>query len=507
MMKEKKVNLLVFFLGIAIIFGFLILSGTLFSGYHFVDDHEVVRMEYSFKEQHQPLTTIMHNYIQNDLSWRFRPFYWVERSILSYVFGSNMILWNIYTGIKGVLAFFLLYLAARNFKCNLVCSLLFVGVTMLGQQIVPFYRSANQENTGLLLCAMALWLIARQYNKSSYKNFFQNFCFCIVVILCGLTKESFTFCIPAFVGAKYWLDYYYMQKLQPKKTNWLDCLKKNWWVYFVTAITFLTDIYWIAFRVGTDKVSYAGYHSELGKRKYIQFMLENLFDYLEVYTYLALAVVLAVLMAYDYNKKTDRSVIRKYAGLILINLYVMGTQIFIHAHSRIWERYLIPYIVSYAILIAILGYRFFENSVVHRRIYTSLLIILILLQLPLGWEKAVSWTHEGDKIARFLNCITENSDVNSKIICSFVDEECNLAIESKLEAEGYVNIISYRTGLDQFVNLVSLHSASSDEITFETAELVVCYDWYLTDAMVLMGVDQEQCEIYDFDGLDVLVRK
>lgn len=505
--KEKKEYLLVFLLGIAIIFGFLILSGTLFSGYHFVDDHEVVRMEYNFKVRHQPLTAIMYQNIQNDLNYRFRPFYWVERSIVSYVFGSDMILWNIYTGIKGVLAFFLLYLTARSLKCNLICSLLFVGVTMLGQQIVPFYRSANQENTGLLLCAIVMWLIARQYNKAAYKSFSANFCFCIAVILCGLTKESFTLCIPAFAGAKYWLDYCHMQELQPRKNNWLHCLKKNWWVYFVTAITFLTDMYLIVFRVGTDKISYAGFHRELGEKIYIQFMLENLFDYLEGYTYLALAVALAVLMTYDYTKKPDRNVIRKYAGILFINLYVIGAQILTHAQSRIWERYLIPYMVSYAIIIVILGYRYFQISVIQKKIYTILLLLLILCQLPVGWRKAVAWTFDGNRIVQFLDRIIEESDVDSKIICSFSDEEYNLAIESRMETNGYFNIISYRIEMEQLVDLVNLHSASTDGITFETAEMVVCYNRYLSDAMVLMGVEQEQSEIYDCDGYAIIIRK
>jgi hypothetical protein len=178
-------------LGIFIIFGILVAAGTLTSGYHFADDHEVARMEYYLEVSHQSVWNVMSQNIIGDMWRRFRPFYWVERTICAAIFGCNMLYWNIYTGIKGVLAFLFLYLIARNLENNPLCSILFSGIIIIGQQFTPFYRSANQENTGLLVCAFTLWIISRQYRKGVFNGIFDNVLICAGAIIAGLIKESF----------------------------------------------------------------------------------------------------------------------------------------------------------------------------------------------------------------------------------------------------------------------------------------------------------------------------
>lgn len=60
--------------GFVLIVGILYKSGAVKSGYHFTDDHEVVRMEMAFEAGANPGEQ-MDAWIQNDLRWRFRPFY------------------------------------------------------------------------------------------------------------------------------------------------------------------------------------------------------------------------------------------------------------------------------------------------------------------------------------------------------------------------------------------------------------------------------------------------
>lgn len=76
-------------LGVVIIVGILFIAQTIWSGYHFLDDHELIRIEQS-ASQGQPLIMTMNRWICNDLWWRFRPFYWVERVTAGYLFGSNL---------------------------------------------------------------------------------------------------------------------------------------------------------------------------------------------------------------------------------------------------------------------------------------------------------------------------------------------------------------------------------------------------------------------------------
>lgn len=70
---------------IAILFGVIIVAGilcvarTIWSGYHFLDDHELLRMEQSLT-QGMSLHDLLRAWIKNDMSWRFRPLYWMEES-------------------------------------------------------------------------------------------------------------------------------------------------------------------------------------------------------------------------------------------------------------------------------------------------------------------------------------------------------------------------------------------------------------------------------------------
>lgn len=115
------------------------------------------------------LTTVK-AWILNDLRVRYRPLYWTERVTVGYLFGSNLTAWNIWTAVKGVFAFALLYLTARFLKNTRLISFVFPMIIMLGAQFTPWYRSANQESTGLLLCSAILCLITAQYNHRKFTS-------------------------------------------------------------------------------------------------------------------------------------------------------------------------------------------------------------------------------------------------------------------------------------------------------------------------------------------------
>ena len=140
------------FFGLLMVAGTLIQAETITSGYHFLDDHELLRIEYSLEMDKVPLGELVLAWMKNDLWWRFRPLYWVERVVGTAIMGSDMFYWNCYKAVMGVLTFHLLYMAARYLKAKWYTGVLFAGIIMMGAQFTPWYRSANQENTGLFLC-------------------------------------------------------------------------------------------------------------------------------------------------------------------------------------------------------------------------------------------------------------------------------------------------------------------------------------------------------------------
>lgn len=102
--RETKVTwldvILALLAGTVIVAGILCIAQTIWSGYHFLDDHELFRIEQS-ANQGQPLLTTVKAWILNDLRVRYRPLYWTERVTVGYLFGSNLTAWNIWTAVKG----------------------------------------------------------------------------------------------------------------------------------------------------------------------------------------------------------------------------------------------------------------------------------------------------------------------------------------------------------------------------------------------------------------------
>lgn len=424
-MKNGKIRhieqLSVLGISMILIFGLLIFTGTLTSGYHFVDDHEVVLMEFNMRSAGRSLWQVMKSFAVRDL----------------------------------------LHFSARNLKCGSICSFLFAAVIMFGQQFTPFFRSANQENTGLLLCGIILWLITRQYKLQNFR--LSNVWLCICIIICGLTKESFTLCMPAFMALKYWMEYCSMPV---QKSRWISCLKKNAAVYLVVTAAFLCDLYFIMFKVGVDNVSYAGFHAGTTLKQYMTAIYENLFQYTKAYTYVGLIVLVIIIMAHDWNRKTDKNVIIKYSGYLIIGFYVMGVQLISYAQSRIWERYLIPYIIGYAFLVVILG-----------------------------------------AINSFLDALREHTNPDSHIVRAFADEELNISVETYMEAKGYSGLLSYRFAEESVVDLVEISENNWENAALENADLVVCYDYSIPIVTELMGISEtERYEVYDFSGYDIIAR-
>ena len=474
--KEWIEVLAVFALGFVLMFGILIKSGTLKSGYHFTDDHELIRIEYTLEHSDQSVPSLMNAMINNDFHSRFRPFYWVERVGCIAIFGSDLYPWNIYTGIKGILAFALLVLTARKLKFGRIISLLFASIIMFGPQFTPWYRSANQENTGLLLCALVLWLISMQYHKGKYDGKIWNAAIVLSIILCGLVKESFTLCMPAFIAFKFWLEY-----TETPGDKFLRCLRKNWAVYASVGAAFLLDVAWIMFRVGVDNVSYAGFQEGTKLSEYFDGIWYSLTVFLKQYSQAGI-VLLVLLMIGCFS--IEKSMRKKYAGYALIGCYVMGIQLVAHAKSLMWERYLIPFIVGYAMVFILLGYKIVEKNL--GIIYVGILVVLLATEVPVAFEKAQGYAYTGQMVSSFLKFVQVYTEEDDVIIGAFADGELNLATACWLEVNGRTGEYEYSWTDGSLRDTVQIVSGGG-ETTWDQADAALCYSYQEEQIKGLMG--------------------
>ena len=497
---------------IAILFGTIIVAGilcvarTIWSGYHFLDDHELIRMEQSFS-QGMSLHDLLRAWIKNDMNQRFRPLYWIERVTGSYLMGSNLMLWNIWTAVKGILAFALLYLSARYVKAGRTVSLIFPMVIMLGTQFTPWYRSANQESTGLLLCAAVLCLIAAQYAHGRYTSPVYNIPIVILVILSGLAKESFTLFMPVFPMLKLWLEYWdgcdETWLGTRRKGRLLRLVKENLAVYLCILGAFVINVYMILFCVGVDQVSYAGFHQDTGLNQYLHGISDSLFVNMKWNTVIAGLLIFMMLLCYQLVEKCN---IWRYVSLCIILLCAMGIQLVAHAKSEMWGRYLFPYIIAYALLFVLLGNHIFRKDRFRNSIYQAVLLALLILTVPGAVREARDYAKDGEWIREYFQCILDNAGETDRIVGAFGDEELDLATECWLEVHDRPQVYSNVNG--EWKNIVQLTDALTGECSWEDVKVVTCYSYAQVYVLSLMdGVTEEDFDSYTFGNYMVMVRK
>lgn len=493
----------VLLLGCLVVYGILYKTGTINSGYHFLDDHELIRMEVSFEQQSVSLLQSIKNWMVGDFHWRFRPLYWIERVTGAYFWGSELLYWNYYTAIKGIFTFYCLYFTARYLKYDRIISLIMPCVVMLGSQFTPWYRSANQENTGLLLCAFTLCMIAAQAYRKKYQSWCYNIPIMIGAFLCGLVKESFTLFMPAFIALKFWLEYWDEDYAESGKKRFIKCLKNNVLTYTVIMVSMLVNVCMIAFYVGVDKVSYAGFQEGTSLAAYLSGIKNSLMMYTIWYTMTAVAIIILAVMCYKSIGKND---IKKYWGLLCIGGFVMATQLVAHAKSGMWERYIIPYILGYVFVFVLLAYRIFEKDKVHKTIFIGVMLFLIYQHAPVAYKGAQDYAYTGKMVNQLLTCIRDNTAEADSIICAFADEELNIATECWLETNDRTQV--YTWSGDEFKNLVQIMGTAPTEYSASNANAIVCYDWQIEEMLQWMAFEsEEQYAVHRFGAYAVVIRE
>lgn len=489
-------HIIILMLGILAVFGTLYRTGTVTSGFHMLDDHELIRFNLVFTESNASLGDTVRSAVVNDFGGgRYRPLYWVERVTGSKLFGDELTLWNYYTAIKGVLTFYFLYYTARYLKYNRIISLLFVGIIIFGRQFTPWFRSANQESTGLLLCAFTLFFIARQYYYEKYNSLSYNFFILAGALLCGLIKESFTLFMPVFAALKFWLEYC-------QKGKFVQCLKENAVVYAVIVLSTLFNVGMILFYVGLDRVVYAGFHEETSLAEYWSGIVYSLKFNLGSYTIAGGVLLFAVAMYFFEIPKERR---KEYLGFTAIGAYVMATQLVAHAKSLMWERYIIPWIVGYAFLFVLSGYRIFEKSRWRQYLYIAVLAILFMTEAPKAYRMSEDYAYTGQMLRLYFQNILDNTEADSRIVCAFRDGEISLATECWLEVHERTQVYSYDTVTGEFVNKVQLKGTVPESYSWEQARVVVCYSDQVEEIISLLGLTEEsQYSVSEYIGYSVI---
>lgn len=89
-MGKKREAVCVWLFFAVLVFGVVAFTGTLTSGFHLVDDWEFAKYQNWMQLEGQSLWDCLRQAVGYDLTMRFRPLYYINRVLMTAVFGINL---------------------------------------------------------------------------------------------------------------------------------------------------------------------------------------------------------------------------------------------------------------------------------------------------------------------------------------------------------------------------------------------------------------------------------
>jgi hypothetical protein len=434
--KDYSVSVMLIFI-VILVFWLLILitSGSLFSGYHFTDDHEIVAMNYDLKIDKINIIELFIQWIKRDLiSGRLRPFYYIHRIIETRVFGLNFTLWSIYTGLLGVFTTFFLFLFGKLINFSTQEALLFSFLTTLGTQSAIWWQLGPAETIGSFLLSVTL-VLAVLSEKENHKLLYE-ILLIVLVLMMSLSKESFILIIPAIAFIKIWMSHHF------QTISWQQAIVQNFLSIALLGSILLSEIIFLIFFLGlTPDIGYAGIDKFSISR--IISAAKELHEAGD--GWILLASLLAILVLSMRN--SFPAILRTLKSLCLyLSLFflVAFPQIVLYAKSGISHRYILPGIIGYSFLLIAL------YSLLNRkyRLVTKLILVLILISLglkfTLAWEAAHSFALEGKSTNALLETIEKNTTGNDPIL---IVTNPTIYYEWSFSIKKYLGYVSQRNNL------------------------------------------------------------
>lgn len=433
---NHKIFLSVLFFSIAI-FSFLYITGTLTSGYHFIDDHGMISIKNNLKET--SFFEAVFNYTKKDLLIRFRPFYYFYYISVVEIFSLNFLAMSVFTGILAVSSFLFFYFGARKLKYGILESLIFVLLTFIGSQLAVWWRLGTNETIGMFFLGLAFLFMAKCTKKENYN--LNNVIFIIFLIIASLCKESFVITIPAFIVFKIW------NEKNVSGITFKESIKNNYLLIIPLVVMFI-ELAIIKFVVGTNKIGYAGVTSTAAEFwlgiKNILFNKISLLSWLSLIGGL-LGLYLISFIFQKENKKTDISQsINLLAAYFCFSVLLVLPNIFMHAKSGMMERYLLPTTLGLAFLaISILKstkHLFFKG------VKFVIIIAFIYNSFEIAKTNAVVFASEGERANYLFKSVRKESKRSDSILL-VVDPvsryEVSHSIKTYLSYCGFNNFYAY----------------------------------------------------------------
>lgn len=436
------------FLGVFVFFnlvvwGVLLGTGTLTSGYHMVDDHEILKWVYNMRYQDRSLGSLMAEIVKRDLYMRFRPLYYILRVFGAYLFGFDLTTFSVVNGIEIVLSMILLYYCGRNMGASKWSSGLFALTAMIGYQSAVWWKLGPQESLGTMLFALGFWLMLRWLNDQ--KKIWAAGSLLIFFLMCNY-KESYMLLLP-FIGLYIVYNSVKNDEKLPAFAEIMKRLKGKIWYIICLILFFAYTALAVVLLVGATQYDGFNIKESLSIRGYIEVFSRSLDGDLKWYKFFTPIFIGVLLTFWEDFKKMWKE--------ILLALAFLVPQFALYAQTGIGERYMLPCTVGYAwfFMAAVFQKKFLTGM--RKAVYLAGIILLLLANARGMIIEADYFRYRGESVSGMLETLEKLSDENDiKILSCFrPNEEANRTVYYWMMLHGHDNLY-YWTEDDQVINRV-----------------------------------------------------
>lgn len=459
---KRKEAVLVWAFFSLIVFGVVLGTGTLTSGFHMVDDWEFAKYVDWMTLEGVSLWECLKRAVGFDITLRFRPLYYINRVLMAAVFGIDLTAMSVVKASEIVAALVLLYYCARQMKCNMVYAALFSMTVLVGYQSAIWWKLGPQESYDIMMFALGFFLLLRWlgtgrkwYSFASVGAFF----------LMSIYKEPFILLLP-FVGL-----YVLYEEMKGRKVtfrNLWEAVKRRLPYLLSIGLIFTVEMFLIVFVIGTNNYSYVGLDESITLEQYAQEWSRAAHTDMKWYVRFGSLLVMILLTYWEHVKKLGWE--------ILLTLAVVVPQCITYSKTAMTERYLIPCVVGFAFFFVIVGCNLRPLSGKRRIAYMLCLFLMLAAHSRVVLLEAKYFTYRGESIQTMMESTLDLvKGTDKKVLACFAPNlEGNRTMYYWFRLHGYDEVFYWEED-ERKINR-SFGPREDEQAAFEEIDVVLMYN-------------------------------
>lgn len=503
--KEKPLYeyLIAIFIFIFVSILFASFTDILYSGYRLVDDHEIIEISNYIKIN--GFFSALSHFVIDDLTWRYRPLFFIVRVIRAGIFGTNFFYWHLSVAIECGLYMALSYILARKLKASILPSIVFSFVWLIGSQDEIIWRMGTQENMGMVFLGLS-FVLAHSYFENRTRKL--GMALTVSTILMMMCKESFLVLGPSVI---LFIFYLYVSNSKEDRNIFVklwNFIKKYKVFIIIVCVFVLISLGIIVFHVGLMDQGYAGIDTSYSLYNYIRITYYVFLRDLKEY-WILFGIIVTILFYTVVNKVVKKECNRKLFHILLVGflliVYSIGIEAVLHAKSSIFDRYKLPCIwFIYLSIIAL------QSKRVNKYINYVLCIFILLLAIFFYSQKNSDvyndgkwFGYDGKETTKMLNDVGsfKNIKPNVNVLTDFTWYEHNMSSSMYLQLQEKLDNVYYMDDEKEDGNYINVYKNDGSSISYENADII------LTDGNRIDNYNLDSFEVSRYSWYYVLVKK